>query len=82
MSTSWGFMTVDVERGILYMPFGAPSFDRYGGDRVGDNLFSTSIVAAEARTGRYLWHFQVVHHDIWDNDLQAAAAVVRRSRGR
>jgi len=67
----WGFMTVDVARGILYMPFGAPAFDRYGGDRVGDNLFSTSIVAADARTGRYLWHFQVVHHDIWDNDLQA-----------
>jgi type 1 glutamine amidotransferase len=64
-------MTVDVERGILYMPFGAPSFDRYGGDRPGDNLFGTSIVAADARTGRYLWHFQVVHHDIWDNDLQA-----------
>ena len=67
----WGFMTVDVERGILYMPFAAPAFDRYGGDRHGDNLFSSSIVAADARTGRYLWHFQVVHHDIWDNDLQA-----------
>ncbi len=67
----WGFMTVDVERGILYLPFGAPAFDRYGGDRHGDNLFSTSLVAADARSGRYLWHFQVVHHDIWDNDLQA-----------
>ena len=67
----WGFMTVDAERGILYMPFAAPAFDRYGGDRHGDNLFSTSLVAADARTGRYLWHFQVVHHDIWDNDLQA-----------
>lgn len=67
----WGFMTVDVARGILYMPFGAPAFDRYGGDRHGDNLFSTSLVAADIRTGRYLWHFQVVHHDIWDNDLQA-----------
>jgi quinoprotein glucose dehydrogenase len=67
----WGFMTADVERGIVYMPFGAPAFDRYGGDRHGDNLFSTSLVAADARSGRYLWHFQVVHHDIWDNDLQA-----------
>jgi quinoprotein glucose dehydrogenase len=67
----WGFMTADVERGIVYMPFAAPSFDRYGGDRHGDNLFGTSLVAADARTGRYLWHFQVVHHDIWDNDLQA-----------
>ena len=65
----WGFLTVDVARGIVYMPFGAPSWDRYGGDRHGDNLFSTSLVAADANTGKYLWHFQVVHHDIWDADL-------------
>ena len=64
-------VTVEAARGIVYMPFGAPAFDRYGGDRVGDNLYSTSLVAADARTGAYLWHFQVVHHDIWDNDLQA-----------
>lgn len=68
---AWGFLTVDATRGIVYMPFGAPAFDRYGGDRVGDNLYGTSLVAADARTGAYLWHFQVVHHDIWDNDLQA-----------
>jgi quinoprotein glucose dehydrogenase len=68
---AWGFLTVDEERGVVYMPFGAPAFDRYGGDRAGDNLYGTSLVAADARTGRYLWHFQVVHHDIWDNDLQA-----------
>ncbi len=67
----WGFMTVDEARGIVYMPFGAPAFDRYGGDRKGDNLYGTSLVAADAKTGKYLWHFQVVHHDIWDNDLQA-----------
>ncbi|MBC2661488.1 pyrroloquinoline quinone-dependent dehydrogenase [Novosphingobium flavum] len=68
---AWGFLTVDQARGIVYMPFGAPAFDRYGGDRKGDNLYGTSLVAADARTGKYLWHFQVVHHDIWDNDLQA-----------
>lgn len=68
---AWGFLTVDEARGIVYMPFGAPSFDRYGGDRVGDNLYGTSLVAADAATGKYLWHFQVVHHDIWDNDTQA-----------
>jgi quinoprotein glucose dehydrogenase len=67
----WGFMTVDAERGIVYLPFGAPAFDRYGGDRKGDNLFGTSLVAVDARTGRYKWHFQVVRHDVWDNDLQA-----------
>ena len=53
----WGFMTVDVQRGIVYLPFGAPSVDQYGGDRAGDNLFSSSLVAADANTGKYLWHF-------------------------
>jgi quinoprotein glucose dehydrogenase len=71
----WGPMTLDVPRGILYMPFGAPSVDQYGGDRAGDNLFSTSIVAADANTGKYLWHFQLVHHDIWDADMPAAPAL-------
>jgi quinoprotein glucose dehydrogenase len=65
----WGLMTVDTTRGIVYMPFGAPATDRYGGDRPGDNLFSSSVVAADASTGKYLWHFQVVHHDIWDADV-------------
>jgi len=69
---AWGFLSLDEKRGIVYMPFGAPTFDRYGGDRAGDNLFGTSLVAADARTGKYLWHFQVVHHDIWDGDLEAA----------
>jgi quinoprotein glucose dehydrogenase len=67
----WGLMTVDTERGIVYMPFGAPATDRWGGDRGGDNLFSTSVVAADANTGKYLWHFQMVHHDIWDGDASA-----------
>jgi len=67
----WGFMTVDVARGIVYMPFGAPSGDLFGGDRPGNDLYSTSIVAADAKTGKYLWHFQVVHHDIWDFDLES-----------
>ncbi len=67
----WGLMTVDIQRGIVYMPFGAPATDRYGGDRPGDNLFSTSVVAADANTGKYLWHFQMVHHDIWDGDASA-----------
>ena len=66
---TWGLMTVDTQRGIVFMPFGAPATDRYGGDRPGDNLFSSSVVAADANTGKYLWHFQVVHHDIWDADV-------------
>ncbi len=67
----WGFMTVDVARGIVYMPFGAPSGDLWGGDRPGNDLYGTSVVAADAKTGKYLWHFQVVHHDIWDFDLES-----------
>jgi quinoprotein glucose dehydrogenase len=77
----WGFITVDVQRGIVYMPFGAPSVDQFGGDRAGDNLFGTSLVAADANTGKYLWHFQVVHHDIWDYDLSAAPALIDVKRG-
>jgi quinoprotein glucose dehydrogenase len=72
----WGFLTVDAPRGIVYMPFGAPSVDQYGGDRAGDNLFSTSLVAADANTGKYLWHFQVVHHDIWDYDMTGAPVLI------
>jgi quinoprotein glucose dehydrogenase len=67
----WGFLTVDARRGIVYLPIGAPSWDRYGGDRHGANLFSSSVVALNAKTGRRLWHFQLVHHDIWDFDLEA-----------
>ena len=66
----WGYMTVDVARGILYMPFGAPNDDRVGIDRPGENLFGTSLVAVNAATGKLLWYFQVVHHDIWDLDLE------------
>ncbi len=77
----WGFLTVDAERGIVYMPFGAPSVDQYGGDRAGDNLFSNSLVAADANTGKYLWHFQVVHHDIWDADLTGAPALIDVKQG-
>jgi quinoprotein glucose dehydrogenase len=72
----WGYTSLDVERGILYMPLGAPNNDRVGIDRPGDNLFSSSVVAVDANTGRYLWHFQVVHHDIWDYDTQSAPLLV------
>ena len=77
----WGLLTVDEKRGIVYMPFGAPSVDQYGGDRAGDNLFSTSLVAADANTGKYLWHFQVVHHDIWDADMTGAPALIDIKQG-
>ena len=72
----WNMMTVDEQRGIVYMPFGAPAFDRFGGDRHGANLFSDTLVAADAATGKYLWHFQVTHHDIWDYDMDTPPTLV------
>jgi quinoprotein glucose dehydrogenase len=76
----WGHMSLDEERGILYMPIGAPNDDRVGVNRPGDNLFSSSVVAVDANTGRYLWHFQLIHHDIWDYDAQSAPLVVDLER--
>ena len=73
----WGFqMTMDEARGILYMPFGAPSSTYYGGDRHGANLFGNALVAIDAQTGKYKWHFQTIHHDIWDYDLPPAPSLV------
>ena len=60
---------IDAQRGIAYLPIGNPSANYYGGDRPGDNLFGNSIVAVDALTGKYLWHFQTVHHDLWDTDM-------------
>jgi quinoprotein glucose dehydrogenase len=78
----WGYMSLDEARGILYMPLGAPNNDRVGTDRPGNNLFSSSVVAVDANTGKYLWHFQLVHHDVWDYDMQSAPLVVDLQRGR
>lgn len=72
----WGMMTVDNQRGVVYMPFGAPSGDLFGGDRPGNDLYDTSLVAVDAKTGKYLWHFQVVHHDVWDFDLESAPVLM------
>ncbi len=62
-------VTVDEKRGIVYMPFGGPAANYYGGDRPGDNLFSNTLVAADATTGKLKWYFQTVHHELWDFDL-------------
>ncbi len=68
----WGEITVDEKRGIAYFPVSSPKYELYGGDRPGNNLFADSLLALDARTGKYLWHFQTVHHDIWDYDPTAA----------
>ena len=62
-------VTVDEKHGIVYLPFGGPAANYYGGDRPGDNLFSNTLVAADATTGRLKWYFQTVHHELWDFDL-------------
>jgi glucose dehydrogenase len=69
---NWNEMTVDEKRGIAYIPFGTARYDFYGADRHGQNLFGNSLVALDARTGKRLWHFQFVHHDLWDYDLPTA----------
>ena len=65
----WGEIAVDEKRGIVYLPTGSPTADLYGADRKGANLFGNCLIALDARTGKRLWHFQVVHHDLWDYDL-------------
>jgi quinoprotein glucose dehydrogenase len=72
----WTAMSADVERGYVYLPLEAPTGDYYGGHRLGDNLFSQSLVCLDARTGRRVWHFQFVHHGIWDYDLPTAPMLV------
>ena len=72
----WGFMSLDAERGLLYVPTSTPSSDYYGGRRVGANLFAESLVCLDARTGERQWHFQTVHHGVWDYDLAAAPNLV------
>jgi quinoprotein glucose dehydrogenase len=65
----WAPFTVDVRRGLVYLPFGTPSNDWYGGERHGDNLFAESIVCLDAKTGRRVWHYQITRHGLWDYDL-------------
>lgn len=68
---NWAGMALDEENGIVYVPTGSAAFDFWGGDRVGDNLFANSIIALDASTGKRIWHYQTIHHDIWDRDLPA-----------
>lgn len=67
----WAPMSLDAKRGLLFLPVSTPTNDWYGGDRKGDNLFAESVVALDARTGKRVWHFQIVHHGLWDYDLPA-----------
>ena len=70
-ANNWAGMSLDEERGIVYIPTGSAAFDFWGGNRKGKNLFANSLLALDAETGERLWHFQTVHHDLWDRDLPA-----------
>jgi quinoprotein glucose dehydrogenase len=72
----WTLLTVDLERGLVFLAIGSPAYDFYGGDRKGANLYGNCLVALNARTGKVIWHYQLVHHDIWDYDPPAPPALV------
>jgi quinoprotein glucose dehydrogenase len=78
---AWSLLSVDVERGIVFLPLTSPATDFYGGDRKGAGLFGDSLVALDAATGKRLWHFQTVHHNLWDYDLPAQPNLVTVRRG-
>lgn len=75
-ANNWAGMTVDNKRGIVYVPTGSAVYDFYGGDRIGNDLFADSLIALDAETGKRLWYFQGVHHDLWDRDFPAPPALV------
>ncbi|HVW22847.1 MAG TPA: PQQ-binding-like beta-propeller repeat protein [Opitutaceae bacterium] len=79
-ANNWAGMALDAARGIVYVPTGSAVTDWYGADRVGDDLFSDTLLALDARTGRRLWHFQGVHHDLWDRDFPAPPVLLTVTR--
>lgn len=79
-SNSWAGIAMDEKNGIAYIPTGSAAFDWYGGDREGENLFANSLLALDAETGERIWHFQMVHHDMWDRDLPAPPNLFEMNR--
>jgi glucose dehydrogenase len=72
----WGFMSLDMKRGLIFLPHGSPSSDFYGADRKGKNLFGNSLVVLHADTGKLAWYFQTIHHDTWDYDLESSPVLM------
>ncbi len=82
-ANNWPGMALDEKRGIVYVPTGSAVFDFYGGDRIGNDLFANTLLALDASTGKRLWHFQGVHHDIWDRDFPSPPVLLTvRTNGR
>ncbi len=75
-ANAWAGLSLDEERGMVVVPTGSPSSDFYGGNRKGQNLYGNSVVALNAGTGEKIWHYQIVHHDLWDYDLPCPANLV------
>jgi quinoprotein glucose dehydrogenase len=80
-ANSWGGMTLDAGRGWVFCGTGSPSYDHWGGNRIGQNLFGNCVLALRAETGERMWHFQVVHHDLWDYDIPCPPNLVTVRRG-
>ncbi len=81
-ANNWAGMAVDQKRGVVFVPTGSAAFDFYGANRHGDNLFANTLLALEAKTGKRLWHFQMVHHDILDRDAPAPPNLLTVTQGR
>src|SRR5215510_4307699 len=79
-ANAWSLMSVDTARGLVFVPTGSPSPDHYGGERLGANAYANSVVALRAASGGVVWHFQVVHHDLWDYDVPAQPVLVNVMR--
>jgi quinoprotein glucose dehydrogenase len=79
-ANSWAGLTLDAKRGLVFVPTGSAAFDFYGANRLGDNLFANSLLALDANTGKRVWHYQFVKHDLWDRDLPAAPTLVQIKR--
>lgn len=79
-ANNWAGMALDEARGIVYVPTGCAASDFYGADRLGDNLFGNSLIALNANTGERIWHYQAVHHDIWDRDFPSPPTLVTVKR--
>jgi len=73
---NWAGMSIDSKRGMVFLGLGSPSYDFYGKDRKGSNLYGNCVIALDAATGKHIWHFQTVHHDMWDYDLPAPPVLV------
>ena len=80
-ANDWGGMSLDEKRGIVYFPLGSPTYDLYGADRTGEGLFGNCLLALDARTGKRLWYYQLIHHDLWDYDPAAAPMLLTVEHG-